>query len=285
MWSIQRQLAAMPRHLYLAAPRQPRGLPVRAIVAGLPTHRRSDCSISARSQSRRIWRVLPPLRGIAAPATFWWISTRVRPRSWSTCASWAMHRVWSSDQSRPSARLDSGEPSTLPARVATVIARHLARLCLAGRGSAEGRHLGQLAGFTNQKPQRRLPTGLAPWVRVLQTLGALASQGPSLVGGAARQVVREGWSLAAAARGLPPRGRCAPSGRDTGRRRHHQRTAVPRDSRRRRESYPAGAPARSSPAAMPTQKIAAGTDIGRTGVRPCHARRDDNRCRNRYRTP
>jgi len=190
----------MPRHLYLAAPRQPRGLPVRAIVAGLPTHRRSDCSISARSQSRRIWRVLPPLRGIAAPATFWWISTRVRPRSWSTCASWAMHRVWSSDQSRPSARLDSGEPSTLPARVATVIARHLARLCLAGRGSAEGRHLGQLAGFTNQKPQRRLPTGLAPWVRVLQTLGALASQGPSLV---------EGCRAPSGPRRLVPGGRCA----------------------------------------------------------------------------
>ena len=59
----------------------------------------------------------------------------------------------------------------LPARVATVIAQHLAHLYRADRASAEGRHLGRLAGFTNQELQRRLPTGLPPWVRVWQAVG------------------------------------------------------------------------------------------------------------------
>jgi hypothetical protein len=100
----------------------------------------------------------------------------------------------------------------LPARVATVIAQHLAHLYRADRASAEGRHLGRLAGFTNQKPHRRLPTGLPPWVRVWQAVGAPASQGPSLVEGATRQAAREpgaGLRLAGADR-LAPMGSSPP---------------------------------------------------------------------------
>jgi hypothetical protein len=101
----------------------------------------------------------------------------------------------------------------LPARVATVIAQHLAHLYRADRASAEGRHLGRLAGFTNQKPHRRLPSGLPPWVRVWQAVGGIASQGPALVEGATRQAARQplaGLGLAgahrsaAAGRTLPP---------------------------------------------------------------------------------
>jgi hypothetical protein len=101
----------------------------------------------------------------------------------------------------------------LPARAATVIAQHLAHLYGADRGSAEGRHLGRLAGFTNQKPQRRLPTGLPPWVRVRQAVGALASQGPALVKDARHRVVREPVAglERAAAHGLPPAGSSPPS--------------------------------------------------------------------------
>jgi hypothetical protein len=101
----------------------------------------------------------------------------------------------------------------LPARAATVIAQHLAHLYGADRGSAEGRHLGRLAGFTNQKPQRRLPTGLPPWVRVWQAVGALASQGPALVEDARHRVVREPVAglERAAAHGLPPAGSSLPS--------------------------------------------------------------------------
>ena len=73
----------------------------------------------------------------------------------------------------------SAQPLAVP--VATAIARQLAQLYQADRASADGRHLGRLAGFTNQKPHRRLMTGLAPWVKVRHAALVLASQGPSLV--------------------------------------------------------------------------------------------------------
>ena len=62
----------------------------------------------------------------------------------------------------------------LPPQVATPISRHLARLYQGDRASADWRHVGRLAGFTNQKPQRRLPDGLAPWVKVRHAVAALA---------------------------------------------------------------------------------------------------------------
>ncbi|MBV8903103.1 MAG: hypothetical protein JOZ22_05655 [Acidobacteriia bacterium] len=68
----------------------------------------------------------------------------------------------------------------LPFATATAIARQLARLYQADRASADGRHLGRLAGFTNQKPQRRLVTGLAPWVKVQYAALMMASQAPAL---------------------------------------------------------------------------------------------------------
>lgn len=63
----------------------------------------------------------------------------------------------------------------LPPRLATPVARHLARLYQADRASADWRHVGRLAGFTNQKPQRRLRSGLAPWVKVRHAVADLAS--------------------------------------------------------------------------------------------------------------
>jgi hypothetical protein len=65
--------------------------------------------------------------------------------------------------------------------VATPIARHLARLYHGDRASADWRHVGRLAGFTNQKPQRRLPSGWPPWVKLQFAELILASDGQSLV--------------------------------------------------------------------------------------------------------
>src|SRR5579862_3567779 len=76
----------------------------------------------------------------------------------------------------------STQPIAVP--TATAIARQLAQLYEADRASADGRHLGRLAGFTNQKPHRRSTTGLAPWVKVRHAALGLASQGPSLVAAA-----------------------------------------------------------------------------------------------------
>lgn len=63
----------------------------------------------------------------------------------------------------------------LPPPLATPISRHLARLYQGDLASADWRHLGRLAGFTNQKPQRRLPSGLPPWVKIRYAAAGLAS--------------------------------------------------------------------------------------------------------------
>ena len=56
---------------------------------------------------------------------------------------------------------------------ATAAARGLAWRYGADPASAEWRHLGRLAGFTNRKPARLQPNGLPPWVRVVwQRVGA-----------------------------------------------------------------------------------------------------------------
>lgn len=65
-------------------------------------------------------------------------------------------------------------PAPLEPAVATAIARQLAHTYGADLGSADWRHLGRLAGFTNQKPGRRLLSGRAPWVRVMHTMAGLA---------------------------------------------------------------------------------------------------------------
>jgi hypothetical protein len=53
--------------------------------------------------------------------------------------------------------------------------------------SADWRHLGRLAGFTNQKPLRRQHNGYAPWVRLLHAQLGSAAHATSLVATAERQ--------------------------------------------------------------------------------------------------
>ena len=68
------------------------------------------------------------------------------------------------------------EPAT-----ASAIARQLAHTYGGDLASADWRHLGRLAGFTNQKPLRRQSNGYAPWVRLLYAQVGLARNGASLV--------------------------------------------------------------------------------------------------------
>jgi hypothetical protein len=63
----------------------------------------------------------------------------------------------------------------LPPSLATLLSRRLAQLYGADRASADWRHVGRLAGFTNRKPQRRQPDGLAPWVKLIYARSCLAS--------------------------------------------------------------------------------------------------------------
>jgi hypothetical protein len=48
-------------------------------------------------------------------------------------------------------------------------------------GSADWRHFGRLAGFTNPKPSRRLASGLQPFARLLEASGQVYRQAPWLL--------------------------------------------------------------------------------------------------------
>lgn len=71
--------------------------------------------------------------------------------------------------------------SGLEAPIATQVARLLAHRYGGDPGSADWRHPGRLAGFTNQKPVRRSNRGLAPWVKILHACAGLAPNGPALL--------------------------------------------------------------------------------------------------------
>jgi hypothetical protein len=71
--------------------------------------------------------------------------------------------------------------SPLEPPVATAAGRHLAHLYGGDRASTDWRHLGRLAGFTNQKPARRTPDRYAPWVRLVHARAGLAPCGESLL--------------------------------------------------------------------------------------------------------
>ena len=64
--------------------------------------------------------------------------------------------------------------------VATAAGKWLAHAYGGDPASTDWRHLGRLAGFTNQKPARRASGGHAPWVRLLYARAGLAPQADSL---------------------------------------------------------------------------------------------------------
>jgi hypothetical protein len=71
--------------------------------------------------------------------------------------------------------------------VATAIGRQLAHTYGGDSASTDWRHLGRLAGFTNQKPERRLPGGRLFWVNVVHARPGLAPNAGALLA-AAQQV-------------------------------------------------------------------------------------------------
>jgi hypothetical protein len=73
----------------------------------------------------------------------------------------------------------------LPPALASALGRQLARTYGGDPASTDWRHLGRLAGFTNQKPQRRFRNGYAPWVKVVYTRNGLARRASDLLRSAA----------------------------------------------------------------------------------------------------
>jgi RepB DNA-primase N-terminal domain/RepB DNA-primase C-terminal helical domain len=65
--------------------------------------------------------------------------------------------------------------------VASAAGMQLARAYGGDLACTDWRHLGRLAGFTNQKPSRRTLAGLAPWVRVVHAGRGLASRADALL--------------------------------------------------------------------------------------------------------
>lgn len=76
--------------------------------------------------------------------------------------------------------------SPLEPAVATAIGRRLAHTYGGDLASTDWRHLGRLAGFTNQKPERRPPGGRLFWVKVVHARPGLAPRAGALLE-AARQ--------------------------------------------------------------------------------------------------
>lgn len=81
--------------------------------------------------------------------------------------------------------------ATLPVQrdLATAIARQLARDYDGDPASAGWRHLGRLAGFTNQKPMRRTNCGHAPWAKVVYTAAGLAPKAEALIQSATQRLL------------------------------------------------------------------------------------------------
>jgi RepB DNA-primase from phage plasmid len=83
--------------------------------------------------------------------------------------------------------------STTPLQpeIATAIAKQLARTYGGDLASTGWRHLGRLAGFTNQKLQRRTATGYAPWVKIVEARAVLASAAPELLDSATQVIAQQ----------------------------------------------------------------------------------------------
>lgn len=71
--------------------------------------------------------------------------------------------------------------SPLQPAVATAAGKLLATAYEGDLSSTDWRHLGRLAGFTNQKPARRTSGGHAPWVKTVSLQAGLAPQAEALL--------------------------------------------------------------------------------------------------------
>src|SRR5712691_4429572 len=69
----------------------------------------------------------------------------------------------------------------LDAATSTRAAKHLAERFSGDPSSADWRHFGRLAGFTNPKPERQLPSGLRPFARLRSATGRAYSKAAQFV--------------------------------------------------------------------------------------------------------
>lgn len=186
MLAIRRQLAAMPQDLYLvrlihhasraAFPGErlwtAAQLGQEATVRFLRIRNREGCDVYLQpyADNRNAGYILLDLDHTDATATL----ARMRLNGHQPCV------VLQTSSGHLQAWIQVSTVGLEPA-TATAIARQLAQTYGGDLASADWRHLGRLAGFTNQKPRRRQSNGYAPWVRLLHAQAGLATKGASLV--------------------------------------------------------------------------------------------------------
>src|ERR1700737_2682083 len=71
----------------------------------------------------------------------------------------------------------------LDAAASTRAAKQLAERFGGDLSSADWRHFGRLAGFTNPKPERQLPSGMRPFARLLSATGRVYSRAVEFLAG------------------------------------------------------------------------------------------------------
>jgi hypothetical protein len=75
--------------------------------------------------------------------------------------------------------------------LATAIGKQLAHTYGGDLASSDWRHLGRLAGFTNQKLARRTVRGYAPWVKIVEARAVLASAAQDLLHSATQLIAQQ----------------------------------------------------------------------------------------------
>jgi hypothetical protein len=185
MQAIRRQVAAMPHNLYLVRlihSRTRRAFPGERLwtttqllnpmtIGFLRIRNREGCDVYIQpyADNHNAGYILVDLDS-AAPA----VIDRMRNNGDDPCVvlqtSAGHMQAWIHVSHAP-----------LEPYIATTIARQLARDYGGDLASADWRHLGRLAGFTNQKPLRRTGCGYAPWVKVLSAERVLAARAEAML--------------------------------------------------------------------------------------------------------
>src|SRR5215472_3656613 len=139
------------------------------------------CASCAHATFRALTSIFSPSPSMAMPAIFssTWIAG---PMSSHACGPMAMSLV-SCSRLAPAISKPGFASAPHPWKLPWpgVISKRLAHTYGGDLASTGSCHLGRLAGFTNQKPQRRTITGRAPWVRIVEAGAVLASAAPDLL--------------------------------------------------------------------------------------------------------
>ena len=197
--AIRRHLTAMPHDLYLIRlihNQTRRPLPGRrpwsatqlltpATVAFLRAHNREGYDIYIRPDSwdQNAGYVLVDLDGAAIDVLY-----RMRRNGHDPCL--VVQTSPGHLQAWIQVRRGALEPC-----LATAVARLLACQYGADPASADWRHLGRLAGFTNRKPSHRDRFGRPPWVRIVHARAGLAPNADALLQSACGWI-RPAWPAA-----------------------------------------------------------------------------------------